>query len=96
MEVLRRENGNCQRCGGRAHEVHHRFYREDWNDTKPDDCEALCRECHSKQHPDKGSLFVRPERNCFEFNPIAFKKPMSARKRKKARKQWVAKKRRSG
>lgn len=47
--AFRRANGNCQRCGEPATEVHHRTYVRlfaEW----PDDLEALCSRCHAEEH----------------------------------------------
>lgn len=47
----RRQIGKCERCGSVSRlESHHKFYRENWFDTLPDDLEVLCRGCHEKQH----------------------------------------------
>jgi hypothetical protein len=51
--VLVRDENKCVRCGGFGWQVHHKFYREDWETAQPSDCETLCRSCHEKQHPDK-------------------------------------------
>lgn len=51
--VLARDGLKCVRCGGMGWQVHHRFYRSDWETAQPSDCETLCRLCHVKEHPDK-------------------------------------------
>ncbi|MCP3471370.1 HNH endonuclease [Bradyrhizobium sp. CCGUVB1N3] len=47
--VLAREDGNCQRCGDPAREVHHRTYERLFNELL-DDLEALCVRCHRLVH----------------------------------------------
>lgn len=51
--VLARDGGRCVRCHGFGWQVHHKFYRDDWETAQPSDCETLCRPCHEKKHPDK-------------------------------------------
>jgi len=48
--VLRRDKCRCQECHKFGWQVHHRFYRDDWEDAQPEDCVTLCRRCHEKQH----------------------------------------------
>jgi hypothetical protein len=41
----------CERCGSESLlESHHRFYRDNWFETKLEDLEVLCSECHGKEH----------------------------------------------
>jgi hypothetical protein len=56
--VLERDGGKCVKCGGQGWQVHHRFYRDDWEDAQPGDCNTLCRPCHEKQHPEKVQVNV--------------------------------------
>lgn len=43
--------GKCERCGEREMlQSHHRFYRDNWFETRPEDLEVLCRGCHEKEH----------------------------------------------
>lgn len=51
--VLARDGNRCVHCGGFAWQVHHKFYREDWESAQPSDCESVCRPCHEKEHPEK-------------------------------------------
>lgn len=52
MSLARRTAiGKCQRCRSRKHlQCHHRIYRTDWYDTRPEDLEVLCRKCHRIEH----------------------------------------------
>lgn len=47
--AFRRANGNCERCGEPATEVHHKQYLRLFAES-PDDLEALCRKCHAEIH----------------------------------------------
>ena len=41
----------CVRCGSAAGlQSHHRVYRENWFDTRLEDLECLCRDCHERAH----------------------------------------------
>ncbi len=43
--------GKCECCRkNNAMQAHHRFYRDNWFDTKLDDLKALCRGCHELKH----------------------------------------------
>lgn len=43
--------GRCERCNKtETLQSHHKFYRDDWHETKMEDLEVLCRECHKKEH----------------------------------------------
>lgn len=50
--VLQRWQGQCEECGERAREVHHKTYerlgREHMQDLTP-----LCDDCHRREHPTK-------------------------------------------
>ncbi len=50
--TVRKNHGfRCQRCGVLDHcQAHHKFYREDWYQTQPEDLECVCRECHEAHH----------------------------------------------
>lgn len=48
--VLERDQNTCVRCSGPGWQVHHKFYREDWETAQPSDCETLCRPCHENEH----------------------------------------------
>lgn len=53
--VFIRENGLCERCkrkvgvGGEPSEFHHRITCEDGGDNSAENCELLCKGCHSHQ-----------------------------------------------
>ncbi len=47
--AFRRANGNCERCGEPATEVHHNNYLNLFAE-RPNDLEALCRKCHEDIH----------------------------------------------
>lgn len=52
----------CERCPARVGlQCHHRLYRDSWYDTRMEDLEALCRDCHRNEHDPK-----TPEREEFE------------------------------
>lgn len=47
----RQINPRCQRCRSKEElEVHHKFYRSNWYDTKIQDLETLCHGCHVTHH----------------------------------------------
>lgn len=52
-KALKRDGGKCVRCQSskRLH-VHHLRYRSPWTDTRLEDLETLCKECHKKEHWD--------------------------------------------
>jgi hypothetical protein len=44
-------DGNCVRCGSvKWLQAHHVQYPDDWYQTKLEDLETLCRECHRVEH----------------------------------------------
>ena len=53
--VFTREDGRCERCtrkvgiGGEPAEFHHRVTCEDGGDSSAENCELLCKGCHSHQ-----------------------------------------------
>lgn len=51
FERRKRSKFTCERCGKEDHcQAHHRIYRENWFDTRMEDLECICRECHEKEH----------------------------------------------
>lgn len=46
---LKSTRGVCERCHRRASQVHHKHYKSLGAETNGD-LEAICRECHSKEH----------------------------------------------
>jgi 5-methylcytosine-specific restriction endonuclease McrA len=41
----------CQLCGTKHRlQAHHKFYRENWYDTKLSDLMVMCRVCHKREH----------------------------------------------
>lgn len=49
--LKRRQAGKCQRCPARKQlQAHHIRYPEHWFDTRLEDLEVLCRDCHEKEH----------------------------------------------
>lgn len=51
LRVRRKFGFRCQRCWKLDHcQAHHKFYREDWNQTQEGDLECICRACHEKEH----------------------------------------------
>ena len=52
----------CQRCKKEAQcQAHHTLYREHWFDTKLEDLECICRECHEEEHGIRISVAVKAE-----------------------------------
>jgi hypothetical protein len=50
-QVLKRDGRKCTRCPSQSRlQVHHKFYRERWEDSEPDDLITLCRKCHKAEH----------------------------------------------
>jgi len=53
---MQNQHGICERCGGLAHIIHHREYLSPANVNNLDialgwdNLEALCFECHNKEH----------------------------------------------
>lgn len=48
----------CERCGKEGDLIaHHKVYRETWWDTRLEDLECLCRDCHKVAH---GAVVVKP------------------------------------
>jgi 5-methylcytosine-specific restriction endonuclease McrA len=47
--AFRRANGNCEKCGEAATEVHHTNYLNLFAEL-PSDLVALCRKCHAEVH----------------------------------------------
>lgn len=48
----RKKVGKCERCGSHKQlQSHHRRYPDHWFDTREEDLEVLCRECHRLEHP---------------------------------------------
>lgn len=39
----------CERCGGKANQVHHKHYRTLWRE-KNADLESICGDCHVAEH----------------------------------------------
>ena len=57
--VLERDGFRCVRCQWDKHlQVHHKFYRQRFEDSEPDDLETLCRTCHKREH----GLIKKPKR----------------------------------
>lgn len=54
IELSRRKRsmvGHCERCPATsALQAHHVRYPENWFDTRLEDLEVLCRDCHEKEH----------------------------------------------
>lgn len=48
-QKLRSVNSLCERCGDKAQAVHHKHYQSLWKE-KNSDLEAICNDCHTKEH----------------------------------------------
>lgn len=49
--VIKRDGLKCTRCPARTRlQAHHKFYRDRFEDSVPDDLITLCRQCHEKEH----------------------------------------------
>lgn len=49
--MKRRMVGRCERCPSTKRlQCHHRVYRKDWYDTRMEDLEVVCRDCHMVEH----------------------------------------------
>ena len=48
-EVLKRDNGICQRCKMTGSDIHHKTYKN-WGAEKLEELETLCRSCHDAHH----------------------------------------------
>ena len=58
--VLSRDGFQCVRCPSKKHlQAHHRYYRQRFEDSEPDDLITLCRDCHKKEH----GIKPRPNRH---------------------------------
>lgn len=51
-QKLEEQDHTCEICGGRATQAHHLHYRTLGNESM-EDLQALCWECHQKEHPEK-------------------------------------------
>lgn len=49
IRKLNSTDGCCERCSGKATQVHHKHYKSLWRE-KDKDLESLCRRCHASQH----------------------------------------------
>jgi hypothetical protein len=47
--TFRAAGGRCERCGGKARQVHHRTYSH-LGAERPGDTQALCFKCHKEVH----------------------------------------------
>ncbi len=79
--VLKRDGCKCRECHKFGWQVHHKFYRDDWEDAQPEDCITLCRRCHKKEHgivdkPKVVSIPIRIE------EPTTKKQLMTARSKR--------------
>lgn len=60
--VLDRDGNQCTKCPSRKHlQVHHRFYRQRWEDSEPDDLVTLCNWCHEREHGVNVVRIIPPE-----------------------------------
>jgi len=48
--VLNKYGGLCQKCNKKANTAHHLKYRNQWTDSRVQDCIAVCNPCHEKIH----------------------------------------------
>ena len=55
--ILKRSNGNCERCGKKAYNVHHKTY-ERVGYERPEDLMAVCKSCHGKEHSENPGLSI--------------------------------------
>ena len=54
LQALIRDGYHCSRCPQTHHlEVHHRLYRDRWQDAVLADLETLCSVCHEREHRPK-------------------------------------------
>jgi len=56
-EFLESEDYECEVCGERANQVHHKNYDSIYEEEK-DDVEVLCKECHIDREEEKGNDMV--------------------------------------
>ena len=61
--VMERADGSCESigCSNPATEVHHRTYPDDLGSEPLSFLKALCRPCHSEQHPEKPKGYMTAE-----------------------------------
>ena len=52
-EFLEDENYQCEICGGKANQVHHKNYNCLYEEER-DDVEVVCWECHQDRHVEDG------------------------------------------
>ena len=53
-EFLESENYECEECGNKATQVHHKSYENIYNEER-EDVEVLCRDCHIEKEEEKGT-----------------------------------------
>lgn len=61
--VMERADGSCESdgCNNSATEVHHDTYRHDLGEEPISSLRALCRPCHSEEHPEKPKGYMTAE-----------------------------------
>ena len=59
-EFLKDGGYECEECGGRATQCHHKTY-DNFGDETEDDVEVLCGKCHQEKEEEKGNDMVDGE-----------------------------------
>lgn len=105
LMALNRDRWRCVRCPQNQHlEVHHRFYRDRWEDSVVEDLETLCSVCHEREHrppvPDSPVFGVAGSKGSTRWNVLGQKVtgngvPISfiIAKGKKRKQKWLRKER---
>lgn len=65
VAALKRDGLKCSRCqaGGQVLQVHHKFYRDKWQDTELADLITLCVPCHQLEHNRRSKIVRRKKKN---------------------------------
>ena len=57
-----RDNSKCRICGKSATETHHHRYPKNLADDSPDNCIAICEDCHTNVHGNGPPVEITPYR----------------------------------